>query len=78
MESAKVLIPLKYRRLIMSTDIGYQNQEHIAGEPAGSQAKPIPPLNGNYTTSQVAVNKPDKKPKTNLKTNLKTHMEPDN
>ena len=47
----------------MSTDIGYQNQEHIAGEPADSQAKPIPPLNGNYTTSQVAVNKPSKKPR---------------
>lgn len=47
----------------MSTDIGYQNQEHIAGEPADSQAKPIPPLNGNYTTSQVAANTPGKKPR---------------
>ena len=44
----------------MSTDIGYQNQEHIAGEPADSQAKLIPPLNGNYTISQVAANTPAK------------------
>ena len=47
----------------MSTDIGYQNQEHIAGEPADNQAKPIPPLNGNYTTSQVAANTHGKKPR---------------
>jgi len=47
----------------MSSDIGHQNQEHIAGEPAGSQAKPIPPLNGNHTTSQGAVKTPSKKPR---------------
>ena len=57
MESAKVLIPLKYRGLIMSSVIGHQNQEHIAGEPASGQAKPIPPLNANHTTSQTAVKK---------------------
>ena len=47
----------------MSSDIGHQNQEHIAGEPAGSQAKPIPPLNGNHTASQGAVKTPSKKPR---------------
>lgn len=39
----------------MSSDIGHQNQEHIAGEPASGQAKPVPPLNANQTTSQKAV-----------------------
>ena len=39
----------------MSSDIGHQNQEHIAGEPASGQAKPIPPLNANHTTSQEAI-----------------------
>ena len=47
----------------MSKDIRHQNQEHIAGEPASSQAKPIPPLNGNQTTSQRAVKTPHKKPR---------------
>jgi ELWxxDGT repeat protein len=47
----------------MSSDIGHQNQEHIAGEPAGSQAKPIPPLNGNHTASQGTVKTPSKKPR---------------
>ena len=45
----------------MSSDIGHQNQEHIAGEPASGQAKPIPPLNANHTTSQTAVKTPNKK-----------------
>ncbi|MCH1481310.1 MAG: hypothetical protein L7T81_03625, partial [Candidatus Poseidoniaceae archaeon] len=44
----------------MSSDIGHQNQEHIAGEPASGQAKPIPPLNANHTTSQTAVKTPNK------------------
>ena len=39
----------------MSSDIGHQNREHIAGEPASGQAKPVPPLNANQTTSQKAV-----------------------
>ena len=47
----------------MSTDIGTQNQEHIAGEPAGGQVKPVPPLNGNHTTSQSAVKTANKKPR---------------
>ena len=50
----------------MSSEIGHQNQEHIAGEPASSQAKPIPPLNGNQTTSQRAVKTPHKKPRKTL------------
>ena len=47
----------------MSSDIGHQNQEHIAGEPAGGQVKPVPPLNANDTTSQEAIKKPTKKPR---------------
>ena len=39
----------------MSSDIGHQNREHIAGEPASGQAKPVPPLNADQTTSQKAV-----------------------
>ena len=45
----------------MSLDIGHQNQEHIAGEPAGSQTKPVPPINGHQATSQGAVETPAKK-----------------
>ena len=45
----------------MSSDIGHQNQEHIAGEPAGSQTKPVPPINGHQATSQGAVETPAKK-----------------
>ena len=44
----------------MSLDIGHQNQEHIAGEPASGQVKPVPPLNANHSTSQTTVKTPDK------------------
>ena len=47
----------------MSSEIGHQNQEPIAGEPASSQAKPIPPLNGNQTTSQRVLKTQQKKPR---------------
>ena len=47
----------------MSSDIGHQNQEHIAGEPASGQVKPVPPLIANHTTSQKAVKTPTKKPR---------------
>ena len=47
----------------MSSDIGHQNREHIAGEPASGQAKPVPSLNTNQTTSQKAVKTPSKKPR---------------